>query len=92
MGGPVKRSPSTLLLVEWADSCILYSKWTPLEDVERDPTPVRIQTVGWVLRRTRKTLVLVQNVGGIEGEGRPQICGAIAIPRGAIIKETVLRK
>jgi hypothetical protein len=48
-------------------------------------SPVRIASVGWLIKDGKKIKGLAPNVGGLAGKGSPQCSGVIAIPTRCII-------
>lgn len=49
--------------VEWNDACS-YGGWT--KDISADPMPVK--TVGFLIRRDKKTLTIAQSIGNAYAE------------------------
>ena len=56
---------SKLVLVEWEDSAYMYGKWHELEPVMGFHTATCF-TVGWVMRKGKKGLVLASSIGSDE--------------------------
>lgn len=69
-----------MVLVDWDDSALLWdgSYWNPLEDA-RSTRPVRVQSLGFVVKHTKRRLVLAQSVNSGAQAGAP-----FAIPTASI--------
>jgi len=82
----MKRRPR-LVLVEWLDSA-RSDRWQFSEDlVARAAT---CSSVGWLLKETSSAILVVPHVGDRDGRIE-QGCGAMSIPRRAVIKMRGLR-
>jgi hypothetical protein len=71
-------TPDRLVLVEWEDSTQPTSAWVEVDDV--DDTPAVCRSVGWVLRKSARTLTLAAN----QADNPPQVSGVMQIPTSAI--------
>jgi hypothetical protein len=71
-------TPDRLVLVEWDDATQPTSEWVEIEHV--DDGPAVCQSVGWVLKKTARTLILAAN----QTNEPPQVSGVIRIPTSAI--------
>lgn len=65
--------------IRWVDSVRLSSEWQPLP---ANFEPAVIETVGFVMRETDTSLVVVQSIDNENGN----VSGAMAIPKVAVIK------
>ncbi len=74
------RSPK-LVMIEWEDSAQPVAAWTHLHDL--DVSIVRITSVGWLVRDTKKLKALAPN---ISRDGTPQVSGVITIPTRCVIR------
>lgn len=76
-----------LLHVTWNDSCSIDGggTWKGSERVA-SMTPSRIDSVGWVLSETAKSVTLVSSV--CESDN---VSGEICIPKGCIVRKRILR-
>lgn len=72
-----------LLLVTWLDACTDESGWKPLDKIASQK-PMRVKSVGWLVKRTRKHLTLVGSIVADHCDGD------ITIPRGMILSEKEL--
>jgi hypothetical protein len=84
-----KAKLGALLLIRWQDSCASDLGWSFTDRLGK-MRPVLIETVGWVVKRTKKQVTLAQNVGGLEKGGHPQVCCLMTIPVGCIVMEQAL--
>jgi hypothetical protein len=50
-----------LLLVTWRDACSDDSGWKPLKKITAQK-PMRVKSVGWLVKRTRTHLTLVGSI------------------------------
>lgn len=76
-------SGERLVEVEWVDSAVLEGgSWLDRHQLLENATRERItcRTVAYLLAQTDEALVLVQSVGGFEG----QVQGGIVVPRSAV--------
>lgn len=81
---PAKPKPAGPEWIRWIDSVRLSSEWQPLP---ANFEPAVIDTVGFVLRETKTSVVVVQSVDPANGN----IAGAMAIPKVAILKRWRIR-
>lgn len=78
-----------LTLISWEDSAIGHHGWQAITDVKK-PAVCRIASVGWIVKRTKKALILAQNVGGLDGRATGQVSNLIHIPASCILSEEIL--
>ena len=71
------------LLVTWLDACSDDSGWKPLKKVTAQK-PMRVKSVGWLVKRTRTHLTLVGSIVGDHCDGD------VTIPLGMILSEKEL--
>ena len=67
-----------LLLVTWRDACSDDSGWKPLKKIA-DQKPMRVKSVGWLVKRTRTHLTLVGSIVADHCDGD------VTIPLGMIL-------
>jgi hypothetical protein len=72
-----------LLLVTWLDACSDDSGWKPLAKITAQK-PMRVKSVGWLVKRARTHLTLV---GSIVAD---HFDGDVTIPLGMILSEKEL--
>ena len=73
--------------IEWIDSCSSHMHWTLKEDLEDETIEaVKITTYGVVVQTSDDTITVAQNYG----VNPKQFCGMITIPKGCIVKHTLL--
>ena len=70
--------------IRWIDSVRLSSDWQPLP---QDFEPAVIETVGFVMRETDTSIVVVQNIDNVNGN----VSGAMTIPKVAVLKRWKVR-
>lgn len=76
-----------LLLIEWMDSASAAGggTWKDAEEL-KELAPVRLRSVGWVLREDKESVVLVGHIA------ESQCSGDLCIPKKAIVKRRVLER
>ena len=75
-----------LTLIEWLDHCSLDGgHWQTVESAET-LTPVIVQSIGWLLKETKETIVLVPHLS----QGQGQVFGEVCILKRVIIKRKSL--
>lgn len=79
----MSKRKNRLVLIEWNDSTQPVSAWQLALDVKA--APVRIASVGWLIKDAKKVKALAPNVGGLDGKASAQCSGVIAIPAGCIV-------
>ena len=72
-----------LLLVIWRDACSDDSGWKPLAKITAQK-PMRVKSVGWLVKRTRTRLTLVGSIVADHCDGD------VTIPLGMILSEKEL--
>lgn len=73
-------------MVEWVDSCRLFSpnvSWRDIADIP-DPYDHLCVTVGFVIARNNKGIILCPSVGSVEFPTDRHAFGSMMIPRSAI--------
>jgi len=78
-----------LLLVEWVDSVQPVSAWHFLSDLPPLEV-VQCASVGWVVGKTKKVIMLAPNIGGTQSGDSRQGSGFIRIPVAAITRKVEL--
>ena len=77
----VKRPP--LVLIEWYDAIAHAPGWLDARLVKSDlPT---VQSVGWMIRRTKRSIILVADTGKADSDTNRRI----EIPTGMVIGEPI---
>jgi len=81
-----------LVVVEWIDAHS-GKGWQDLHEIQDHIGPLYCRSVGWVVAKTAKYLMIVPHLSG-ERNGNVTVCGSgdLAIPISTIVKKTVLRK
>lgn len=74
-----------LVLVEWVDSVQPVSSWRLLDDLPALEI-VECVSVGWLVNKSRKVLMLAPNIGDIESGSTAQASGFIRIPTAAVTR------
>jgi hypothetical protein len=84
----MKTRPNQLVLIEWEDSYGCSSRW---QDIDSAATPRALlcRSVGWIIARTKKCVVLVPHLA--DGETK-QGCGDMTIPTACIVRTTPLQE
>lgn len=72
-----------LLLVTWHDAATNHAGWAKLTEIASATPPV-VRSVGWLLKRTKKHIVIAGSIVGDEGS-----CDVV-IPTGMILSEKEL--
>ena len=72
-----------LLLVTWLDACSDDSGWKPLSRITAQK-PMRVKSVGWLVKRSRTHLTLVGSVVADHCDGD------VTIPLGMVVSEKEL--
>lgn len=84
------RSPDKpLVLVEWLDSAQPVPGWRFVDDAP-ELEVVRCVSVGWLLEKTERALMLAPNLGDFESGGAAQASGFIRIPMAAVTRTAAL--
>ena len=86
--------PLELVYVEWIDSAG-YPGWRSLEDIQREATPIVIESVGWVVAENDKSITLVSHVHKDIPEQSENVRygnDALTIPKIAITVRRAARK
>jgi hypothetical protein len=69
--------------IEWVDSVVVEPGWRPLGD---DLDIHLIESMGFVVRETKTSVVLAQSIDKENGN----LCGAITVPKVAILRRVRL--
>jgi hypothetical protein len=77
-------SKCPLVLIEWEDSVQPSSGWEALADWKAG-SPVRIASVGWLIKDGKKVKALAPNMGGIDEKATVQVSGVIHIPTRCVL-------
>lgn len=85
----MKEAKHTRPLVEvvWDDANTGEDQWVAVDDL---PEPERAYTVGYLVK-DEPTHVVVAQTWGLKQDGSEEVGGTWAIPRGMIVRTTVLR-
>lgn len=67
-----------LVLIEWLDSVQPQPSWQRLAEWKAG-SPVRIASVGWLIKDGKKVKALAPNMGGIDEKTDVQVSGVIHI-------------
>lgn len=85
----IMDSPKTPYLIEWVDSYGCSPRWENIEDVK--PTPLVCRSIGWIVHRDKKSVVIVPHLTCPERDGfKQQGCGDMTIPAACIVRITPL--
>ncbi|AGA64466.1 hypothetical protein B488_04740 [Liberibacter crescens BT-1] len=84
----LKHLEKKLVLVEWEDSCQPISDWVLFSE-KMGIDVAEVKSVGWLLKYTERTVVLVPNVGNSKKDNA-QGSGVIHIPMSAVIKVSAI--
>lgn len=82
-----KRKKYTAVAVEWIDSAAPARPWLEQDDA-RAFDPVVIVSVGFLLRKTKTKVLLMQSL--VKNDAHGQLGGINAIPRAAVVSITPL--
>lgn len=77
------------VLVEWEDSYGCSSSWQSI-DPSGQPRVLICESVGWIVQRTAKCIVLVPHMTARDDVAQRQGCGDMTIPTASIIRLTQL--
>lgn len=80
------KEPGRLVLVRWRDSCSPVRKWHD-DEVGRTYTDTECVSVGWLMRRDKKSLAIAATFS--DGGG---IADLTAIPAGCVVSVTPIGK
>lgn len=79
-----RKKNCPLVLIEWEDSVQPLPAWKHLADWK--PTdPVRVASVGWLIKDGKKVKALAPNMGGIDEKTDVQVSGVIHIPTRCVL-------
>lgn len=73
-----------LLLVTWRDAATNHAGWAKLTEIAAATPPI-VRSVGWLLKRTKRHIVIAASIVGDEGS-----CDVV-IPLGMIVSEKELK-
>jgi hypothetical protein len=71
-------------MIEWEDSVQPHPAWEMLAEW-KPCAPVRIASVGWLLKDGKKVKALAPNMGGIDEKTTVQVSGVIHIPTRCVL-------
>jgi hypothetical protein len=71
-----------LVEVDWIDSCA-HSGWRSFVDARDDSLPSSCRSIGYMLRRDAKVLVLAQSIDATD-EGDERFADVLAIPAAVV--------
>ena len=75
--------------IEWIDSCSSHQNWVLKEDLnDCDFEPIKIVSYGVIVHTTEDCITIAQNYG----RNPEQCCNLMTIPKGCIIKRTLLEE
>ena len=74
--------------IEWIDSCSSNQNWMLKEELDGEIEAIRIVTYGVVIQTTDNAITIAQNYGF----NPEQFCNLMTIPKGCIIKKTLLEE
>lgn len=80
----LKKFP--LVIVEWNDACS-NGGWRLATDAIREHKPVAVVTVGWLLRRTLRSVLVAQSYQPADD----RVTDTIAIPNGMVRRVRTVR-
>lgn len=75
--------------IEWEDSYGCSSRWSEIDDAA-DPGIMICRSVGWVVRESKKLIVIVPHLANLDGEENEQGCGDMTIPTASILRRVAL--
>lgn len=78
----------TIEYIEWQDSGLMINKWQFIDALDNQESHSML-SVGFVLKETKKEVLLVPNLGGIDTDAE-QFAGGIVIPKSCITKRNKL--
>lgn len=78
-----------VIYVEWQDSGLIQGRWQFIEDLG-DQECHQMHSVGFLLKETKKEIVLLPNLGSIDTD-MEQFAGGIIIPKSCITKRKNLQ-
>jgi len=79
----MKAEKNQLVFVEWEDSYGCSSRWQEINP-EGEPRVLLCHSVGWIIQKTRRCIVVVPHITAGEGVVTRQGCGDMTIPTAAI--------
>lgn len=83
----VKSAPQSknLVFIEWQDSYGCSSTWQEI-DPDGQPQMMLCHSVGWIVRQSRKCVVVVPHLSQNEDLAKQQGCGDMTIPTASIVR------
>lgn len=85
-----KPKRGDMVIVEWVDSANHSVGWTEVDDLKKSLQLAKIETIGYVVKYSRKGITVVQSVC-VGGPGETTVCNGMSIPAGCIKQITVLK-
>ena len=74
-----------LVFIEWEDSYGCSSNWQEINP-EGEPEIMLCHSVGWIIRKTRKCVVVVPHLSQNTEIAKQQGCGDMTIPTACIVR------
>ena len=78
-----------IVKVDWVDSCS-HNGWIRSDDVALQATPLKCQTVGYLINESKTAIAIAQNKTMMTEEGYRPYGDIIHIPKSAIMGKTFL--
>jgi hypothetical protein len=75
-----------IVRVDWIDSCAFGTSWQLVEDFKEDTEPIKITSVGVIVKENDEYLTIAQNYG----VNPKQFCSLMSIPKGCIKNQRVI--
>lgn len=75
-----------LLCLDWVDSCQPVPGWRFVGEIAPQG-PIRVRSVGFLVHRDERTVLLAPNLGNLQSGDALQASGVIEIPVCAIVRE-----
>jgi hypothetical protein len=82
--------PRKLVFVEWQDSYGCSSNWQEINP-DGEPQMMLCHSVGWIVRKSKKCVVIVPHMSQNEDLAKQQGCGDMTIPTASIVRMIPLR-
>jgi len=74
-----------LVFVEWQDSYGCSSSWQEINP-DGEPQMMLCHSVGWIIRKNKKCVVIVPHLSQNEELAKQQGCGDMTIPTASIVR------
>ena len=80
-----------LYIVKWIDSYNTSNAWELISEMQKPKSMICI-SVGWIEKESKKNIVIIPHISDIENKAtKGDGCGAMIIPKSAILKRTKLK-